>query len=171
MSILPVPLHPLIVHLPIALTVLVPLFAVGTLWAVKRGAPPRRTWGITVALLAVLLGSGQLAKETGEDEEEAVEQVVGDAALETHEEAADVFMAVTGAVLLVAAAGLAGGQIGTVARVVATAGTVALVVVGYNVGHSGGALVYEHGAASAYSAGATGAGSGRPGVSASDDDR
>ena len=31
---LPSPLHPLMVHVPIALTVLVPLFAIGALWVI-----------------------------------------------------------------------------------------------------------------------------------------
>ena len=39
---------------------------------------------------------------------------------------------------------------GTGARIVATAGTLALIVAGYQVGHSGGEMVYKYGAASAY---------------------
>jgi hypothetical protein len=36
------PLRPAVVHLPIALTLLVPVFAVGALWAIRRGAVPAR---------------------------------------------------------------------------------------------------------------------------------
>jgi uncharacterized membrane protein len=155
---LPVPLHAAVVHLPIALTVLAPLVAVVALVAIRRQAPPRATWMVAIGTLVLLLGSGFAAKETGEDEEEIVEKVVAEATLESHEEAADQFLVVTGVVLAVALAGLARGRLGDVARVTATVGTVALVWVGYNVGHSGGRLAYQEGGASAYRVGAAPAG-------------
>ena len=157
MSILPSPLHPLLVHMPIALTVLVPLFAIGALWAIRRGAHVRQAWGIAVALLALLLTSGWVALQTGQNEEEKVEGVVSESALERHEEAAEAFLIATGVVLLLASAGFARGRVGSVARGIATVGTVALIGAGYNVGHSGGALVYSEGAGMAYGPSATGA--------------
>lgn len=150
MSFLPTPLHPLLVHLPIALTVLLPLFAVGALVAIRRGASARYSWGIAVALIALTLGSGLVAKETGEDEEDTVEKVVTRSAIHTHEEAADSFTLVSGIVLVIAAVGFVPGRIGSGARLTATAGTVAVLGFGYNVGHTGGQLVYRDGAASAY---------------------
>jgi uncharacterized membrane protein len=39
MNVLPTPLHPLIVHLPIAMTVLLPLFGLGALIAIRRTCP------------------------------------------------------------------------------------------------------------------------------------
>ena len=92
MSFLPTPLHPLIVHLPIAMTVLVPLFGFGALIAIRRGARVLPVWGLATAMIALTLGSGLLAKETGEDEEDAVENVVPEEAIETHEDAADAFV-------------------------------------------------------------------------------
>ena len=163
MSILPSPLHPLIVHMPIALTVLVPLFAIGALWAIRRGAPMRRAWGLAVGMLALLLVSGWAALQTGQGEEEKVEGVVSESALERHEEAAEAFMVATGIVLLLANAGFVRGRTGSIARVVATVGTVALIGAGYNVGHSGGALVYTEGAGMAYAPSASGAPAGRAG--------
>ena len=147
---LPSPLHPLFVHLPIALTLLIPAFAVGALVAIRRGATPRRAWGITVALMAVLVGSSWAALKTGEREEEMVEDVVSESAIHGHEEAAEAFLLATGVVLLVGAAGLLNGRLGTVARGVATAGTLALVGAGWQVGHTGGTLAYREGAAAAY---------------------
>ncbi len=150
MDFLPTPLHPLLVHLPIALTVLVPLFALGALVAIRRGASMRYSWGIAVALLALTLGSGLVAKETGEDEEDTVEKIVAESAIHTHEEAAERFILVTGIVLAIAAVGFVPGRVGSGARLVATAGTLAVLGFGYNVGHTGGQLVYREGAASAY---------------------
>lgn len=149
-NLLPNPLHPALVHLPIALTVLVPIFALGSLIALKRGARPLVAWGITTALLAALAGSAWVSLETGEQQEETVESVVPEAAFETHEESAEAFLLLSVAVLGVAGVGLLKNRAGEAARYVAAIGTLALVVAGYRVGHSGGALVYQHGAASAY---------------------
>jgi uncharacterized membrane protein len=151
-GLIPDPLHPSVVHLPIALAVLVPLFAIGGLIAVSRGARPMRSWSIAVAMFAALTASALISKETGEDQEEKVERVVPEAAFETHEDAADAFTTLSMAVLAVAAVGLLSGTVGGPARIVATVGSLALLVAGYRVGHSGGALVYTHGAASAYAA-------------------
>lgn len=149
-SLIPSPLHPAVVHLPIALTVLVPAFAVGALWAIRRGARPLVAWGITTALCAALSLSAWLAVQTGEQADEQVESVVAEAPIETHEEAAEAFLALSVIVLGIAAVGLGAGRVGRAARVVGTVGTVALLGAGWNVGHSGGALVYRHGAARAY---------------------
>ncbi len=149
-NLVPNPLHPAVVHLPIALTVLVPAFAVGALVAIRRGARPVRAWGITTALLATLSLSAWVSLETGADQEDRVERVVTEQAIHSHEEAAEAFLALSLLVLVIAGAGLLSGRVGTGARLAATVGTLALLVAGYRVGHSGGALVYQHGAASAY---------------------
>jgi uncharacterized membrane protein len=148
---LPSPLHPLVVHMPIALTILLPLFAIGALIAIRRKARVRVAWGLTIAMLALLLGSGWAALQTGEIEEERVERFVNEDAVEEHEEAGKQFVYAAGAVLLLSGVGLIGGPTGAAARVVVTLATVALVGMGYNVGHSGGRLVYGGGAGQAYS--------------------
>jgi uncharacterized membrane protein len=147
---LPFPLHPVIVHMPIALTILVPAFAVGAIWAIKKGVRFRRAWSLAVGMLALLVFSGWIALQTGQNEEEKVEDVVGEQAIETHEEAAEAFLLASGIVLLIAGAGFVQGRSGVIARGVATVGTFTLVGMGYNVGHSGGNLVYREGAATAY---------------------
>jgi hypothetical protein len=103
-----------------------------------------------VALAAALTVSAWVALETGEDQEDRVEDVVGRAALHGHEEAAERFLLVAGVVTLVAGAGLIGGTVGRAARLVTMVGTLGVVAAGVQVGHSGGLLVYRHGAASAY---------------------
>jgi uncharacterized membrane protein len=159
-TLVPNPLHPAVVHLPIALTILVPAFAIGALFAIHRGVRPMRAWGIPIALLAALSLSAWVSIATGQTQGERVERVVPEQAIESHEEAAEAFLALSLVVLAVAAVGLVNGRTGTVARHIAAGGTLALVVAGYSVGHSGGALVYQHGAASAYTSPAsTGSGS------------
>ena len=58
---LPSPLHPIIVHMPMALTVLIPLFAIGALLAIRRRARVGPAWGLTIGMLALLLVSGWFA--------------------------------------------------------------------------------------------------------------
>ena len=147
---LPEPLHPAVVHFPIVLAVLLPIFALGALWAIRREARPRLAWAIPLALAAALVGSAYVALETGEAQEERVEEVVSEQALHTHEEAAERFLVLSGILFVVMAGGLLGGTPGTAARVVGTVGAVALVATAVQVGDAGGKLVYQHGAASAY---------------------
>jgi len=144
------PLHPLVVHFPIVLVVLLPISVAIALWAVRKGATLRRAWAVPLAFAAALTLSTWVALQTGEAQEERVEDVVGEAALHGHEEAAERFLVLSGVLLLVSAVGLVPGSVGRAARFVTAAGALGLVVAGAQVGHSGGALVYRHGAASAY---------------------
>jgi uncharacterized membrane protein len=148
--VLPNPLHPAVVHFPIVLAFLLPLFAIGALVAFRKGARPLRAWSLPLAVGAALTLSSWVAVETGEQQDERVERVVAEQPLETHEERAELFLTLSGILLLVSATGLARGVIGRAGRVTATIGAVALVVAAAQVGHSGGELVYRHGAASAY---------------------
>lgn len=153
------PLHALIVHMPIALTVLVPLFALLGLWLGRRLLKPHVAWAFPVGMLALLLASGFAAEQTGEQQEDRVEKVVPEAAFERHEEAAELFLVVTGGVLVLAAGGLMSNSLGKTMRYVGAAGTLAVLAAGWNVGHSGGQLVYRYNAGAAYAqAGGTASG-------------
>jgi hypothetical protein len=103
-----------------------------------------------VAIATALAVSAWVATQTGESQEDRVERVVSKGALHGHEEAAERFLVLSGVLVLVTAAGLARGTLGRAARLVTAAGAVGIVVAGAQVGHSGGLLVYRHGAASAY---------------------
>jgi uncharacterized membrane protein len=149
-NVLPDPIHPAIVHLPVALAILLPLMIGGAFLLARRGTPIRTLWTGVVAAAALLAGSAWLAVETGEGDEERVEQVVSEGALETHEERANLFLALAAGTLIMTLAGLAKDRIGRIGRVAATVGAVALLPAGYMVGHSGGQLVYRDGAAQAY---------------------
>jgi uncharacterized membrane protein len=150
---LPDPLHPAVVHFPIVLTFLLPLAALGALWRARRSPGARGGWMLTTGLAGALTASAWLAVETGERDEEGVERVVPEAPLENHEAAAERFLVLSAGVMLLAGAGLLRGRIGTAARLATTAGAFGLVAAGALVGHSGGELVYRHGAAAAHSTG------------------
>ncbi len=147
---IPEPLHPAVVHFPIVLVVILPIAAVVALLVIRNGVGAGRAWSVPLALAAALSASAFIAVRTGEAEEERVEEVVPEAALHAHEEAAERFLALSLVLAGVAAVGLVGGSIGRSARLVATVGAFGLVFAGLQVGGSGGDLVYEHGAASAY---------------------
>ena len=147
---IPEPIHPAIVHFPIVLVVLLPLAAAIALISIKRGAEVRAAWLPVVGIAAALVASSWVAVKTGEQEEDLVERVVAESAIHEHEEAAELFLPLTVAGLLVVSAGLMRDRPGQIMRGVAVVAALGLFVAGYRVGHSGGELVYEHGAASAY---------------------
>lgn len=146
----PEPLHPALVHFPIALMVMLPIAAVANLMLIRRGSTPIRSWLWVVAVAALLFGSSWLALRTGEAQEERVEEIVPESAIHEHEESAETFLMLSGLAVVILAAGTAKGRIGHVARYAGTVAAVFLVIAGYRVGVTGGELVYEHGAARAY---------------------
>jgi len=103
-----------------------------------------------VLLSGALTASSWLALETGEEEEELVEDVVGDDPIHAHEEAAELFYLLTFATLGVIAAGMVKGRPGEIARWAGCAAAIVVLYAGVNVGHTGGELVYVHGAGEAY---------------------
>jgi uncharacterized membrane protein len=152
---LPDPLHPAVVHLPIALAILMPALGILCILAIGKAFFPARSWAAVVLLQALLAGSAWLALETGEDQEERVERVVASRHIHEHQERAERFLVLAGLGLVVCAAGLLPGRAGNIGRVAGLVASCVVLAAGVSVGHSGGALVYEHGAARAYTHPAT----------------
>ena len=146
------PLHPAVVHLPLALALLLPPAALGAAWALWTGRLRARAWFAVVALQALLLAGGLVARQTGSSDEERVEAVVQESAIERHEALADQFLWMAGAALLVmlVVPFAPGPALARGAAVAAVFATVVVLGAGYRVGHAGGELVYVHGAASAF---------------------
>lgn len=146
------PLHPKLVHLPMALAVLMPLLSAGLWLAWWRAWLPRRAWVVAAAFQAILVASGVAALRSGEADEERVERVVAEQRIEAHEAAAEAFV-VASAVVLVLAIGVllirheAGAR---AVAAIAAAGTIAVFALGYRTGEAGGRLVYQDGAAAAF---------------------
>jgi uncharacterized membrane protein len=146
--------HPKLVHLPMALGVLMPLVAGGVLLAWWRRWLPGRAWALVIALQVILVGSGIMAMQSGEAEEDRVESVVAKSHIKAHEEAAEQFVWASGGVLglMALAAALSSRRAARPIAAAATLGTLAVFGLGYRTGQAGGSLVYEHGAAQAYAA-------------------
>jgi len=146
-----IPLHPALVHIPLGLSVVMPLLAAAIGLALLKGWATKPMWLVVIALQAVVLVGGLAAMNTGEEEEEVVEKVVEERLIEEHEERAEAFVWSAGVTLALSSAVLVLGpqQVGAAALVTAAAAAVTLGL-GYGVGHSGGELVFKHGAAAAY---------------------
>ncbi|MCA8975686.1 MAG: hypothetical protein KDC98_13270 [Planctomycetes bacterium] len=146
------PVHPFLVHFPLALAGLMPLLAGGLLLAWWRGWLRPRGWMLVVALQGTLVLTGFVAMKAGERDEERVERVVSERAIEHHEEAAEVFVW-SGALLLLLSVAPLLLRSERAARFAALGFTLASpVVLGFalRAGESGGELVYRHGAAAAF---------------------
>lgn len=147
------PLHPVMVHLPLALALLMPLFAAFAAWGLWTGRIHRRGWLAIAALQLLLVTTAVVAMKTGEREEDRVEAVVPDGALHQHEAYAEQFtwgaVAVLGLTLL-AFVPRASRSVALVSIV----GTIAVAGLALRVGHAGGQLVYVHNAGAAYTASA-----------------
>lgn len=146
------PLHPQIVHIPIALAVILPMLSLGVILAWARGVFPRSVFVIVVVLQAVLAGGAIAASRTGEAEEHEVEEIVGHDAIEHHEEAGNLLV-ISSIVLLLLGIPVLRIADERRARLLASVVTVGMCVsawFAYEAGHHGGELVYELGAAEAY---------------------
>ena len=147
-----VPLHPAIVHIPLGLAFILPALAAGFAWVIWKGHVRPRAWAAVVVLLAILLGAGLVALNTGHKEEDRVEGIVPGAAIATHEAYAEQFLWVTGITLAASALVLLWRRPAPV-RVLSSVtvfGTLVVAGAALRVGHAGGQLVYVHNAAAAY---------------------
>ncbi len=147
------PLHPGLVHLPLGLALVVPLVALFLLVFFARQGVIRRPLGLLLALQVLLVASAFAGLQTGEAEEERVEEVVAHDAIEEHEEAAEVFTWAAVGVLVLSGAAFALARREKLSRgllAATTVGAIAVAGLGLRTGHEGGELVYHHGAAAAY---------------------
>lgn len=146
------PLHPQFVHLPLALAIILPILAILLSLLIKSEKFPSQVWTIIVGLQLVATVSGYVAMSLGENEEEIVEKVVGKEALHHHEEHAEMFVAATVAASVFSATVL---FVKTSAQfplmLVSFILMLGQLFLGVRSGQSGGALVYVHKAAEAYS--------------------
>ena len=154
------PLHPVVVHVPLVLAMLLPVVVAAILIGDRRGRLGRTSWWTAVATAGLLFVGSLVSLNTGGREEERVEAIVAESAIERHEERAETFTWAGGATLLLLFAvplfrsPKTRKRLGT-AGLVAAMAAAALAI---RVGHSGGTLVYVHNAGAAYVTDATGGG-------------
>jgi len=146
------PLHPKLVHLPIALAVIMPFVAGGISAAMRREWLPPRAWVLVVVMQAIVPLAGLAAANTGESDAERVADVVPREAIAEHEQAANWFIGGAVGVLALSIAVLTTKAPGMRQAMIAATlvGTVFVMFTGQRVGELGGELVYKHDAARAY---------------------
>jgi hypothetical protein len=94
-----------------------------------------------------------VASRLGEaDEERAEEVLASEDPIHEHEEAAEMFLLVSGVTAGLAILGFAPGLIGRSARLLALVGALGAAAAVARTGFLGGELVFQHGAAAAYTA-------------------
>ena len=147
---LPEPLHPAIVHFPVAFALLQPLFMVIAGVVIARKDLPETLWWVIIVLQIVVVGGTSAAEQTGEQEAERVAKIVGKEFVDLHEERAQVFQFLAIATLAASAVGLFSKKLGWGGRGLALVLAIATAVAVVQVGSTGGDLIYEHGGARAY---------------------
>lgn len=145
------PLHPILVHFPVVLAMLLPILVLMAWLTSLRATSGRKAWLAVTLFHALLFASGFAAVQTGEEDEEQVEKVLAtEDPLETHEEKGELLLKVTGASLLATALGLAPGLLGLSGRVLGSLASLSILFLAVQAGHTGGKLVYQYGAAAAF---------------------
>jgi len=143
------PLHPVAVHFPIVLGILLPAVALLLWWSIKKEWASPKVWALVVVMTLAYGGSALVAMELGEEDEEKVEKVVSEEIIEEHEEVAEMIPWVAGVLLLVSLTGLL-PKYGNKARLALIVLSLVAIVPLIQTGHTGGELVYRYGAATAH---------------------
>lgn len=136
------PLHPKLVHVPIALAILMPLVATLIWFGIRRGWFTPRTWLIAFVLQGAMAVSAFAALQTGKDDAVKVEGYASEDALAAHEARAYWFLYVAVANLVLCGGVLAVPRRRQLLGGLVIVGTFASGYAGYLVGDAGGRLVY-----------------------------
>lgn len=145
-------LHPAIVHLPLGISVVLPVLGLLAVWLYfKRrdeSAVFARFWvALMVCLIAVSVGAF-LAHETGEAGEHAIGKSLPEGTIELHEKYSKIFSALLYAATAVGAlVFFLRGKLKGYAVLIVTALCSAALFAGILTGNAGGDLVYKHKAA------------------------
>ncbi len=146
-----IPQHPLVIHLPLALSLILPILVVAFAIFIKKNKMVDSSWTIIVGLQVLLTVSGYIALETGETDEDRVEKIVEHKLIHEHEEAAEMFVGSTVIALVLGITLMFLKQeLQFKLRMVVALMTLVSAGLGFSTGKKGGELVYHHGAADAY---------------------
>jgi uncharacterized membrane protein len=146
-----IPLHPMIVHFPLALSAVMPILMIVFLWLMKKNLMAPKCWLIIIGLQLFTTVSAYIALESGEEVEDKVEKVVDKKLIHTHEEKAEIFTGVSVLALVLSIVAYVVKkelQTGIILGLIGISMTGA--ILGFNTGKAGGELVYEHGAAGVF---------------------
>lgn len=145
------PLHPSIVHLPLALTFILPAIVLIFAWAIHAGKMSKEMWFVVIGLQILVTSTGYIALETGETDEDKVAAITGKDIIHEHEESAEIFVGMT---VISLAAGIAAWflkpEFQDKARFALILISLIPVFFAWQTGSLGGEIVYKHGGGSAH---------------------
>lgn len=143
------PLHPIAVHFPIAISIICPIIFLVVLIGITRFRWPLKAWVVPVIFQMFLFVSLLVSKELGEQDEDRVETVIEKALIHEHEEWAERLIWSQGIALVISGVALVfPGRI-RIKKATFAVSLVGAVLAGF-AGHSGGTLVYKFNAGKAY---------------------
>ncbi len=148
---MPLPFHPMIVHFPIALSVILPLLTLIFAFLIKTRKMNTGVWAIIIGLHLFTVATGYIALESGETEEETVQRVVAKEEIAKHEKYAEIFVGIT--VVATVFSIVAFFVTANIQFYVQLANVIILLVgafYAFETGEHGGDLVYRYGAPRAY---------------------
>lgn len=137
------PLHPLVVHIPIAFALTSPILGIAALVMTRRGNSSRSIWVLNVVWQVLLAASTYGAMAAGEIDRGRVEERVGKDLVDWHERAATIVLISSIASAALAALAAKKGGVFEGALIVLQFGILTAAVI---TGKLGGELVYVHGA-------------------------
>lgn len=146
------PLHPLVVHLPIVLGTCLPFIAIFLWWGIGKGHIQKNVWLVLTVLALIYSASAIVGSVTGEDDEDKVEKLVSEKVIEEHEEASEPVAWIAGGLAVVSLAGflLKNPKHSRNAKLAFVVLSLVAILPLANAGHTGIELVYKYGAATAY---------------------
>ena len=142
------PFHPIVVHFPIALGVLVPVMGMFLIWAMSSKRANAKSWGIMVFITALYLASAVGAVKTGELDEHNAEELIGRSLVHDHEEAGEKVPWAAGILFVscLVTYAISRNKLSWTHKLVTLLAIAGLYPLLY-AGETGGKLVYEQGAA------------------------
>lgn len=149
----PLPTHPIVVHLPIALAIVLPVLSSAIGYAVWKGNASGGAWAWVLAAHFVLFASAGAATLLGEADARRIQTRMDAAALDTHEGDGKRVLWAAAVAFGLALAGLVlqRRRQRNVAMAATFAAALACAALAIVAGHGGAVLVYRHGAAAAWS--------------------
>ena len=145
--------HPILAHFPVVLAVLFPFVTGGLLIGILRGNLGQRAWILVVLHAGLLFATAGAAVKTGEIDEAKIERIVPEHLVHSHEEAAEILLALAGLSLVASGGALVRSGTDGLRRGMMWASmalSLGCATVSAFAGYSGISLVYVHGAAEAH---------------------
>lgn len=146
-----VPLHPFLAHIPLVLTIFMPVILGVSVFFIAKNKVDPKAWWIAVAVQMVIVLSAYIALSSGEGDEELVIQFVSKKFISQHENMAEIFSGLSVVLLgVMMVINFVQEKLAKKLRIIATVFSVIPLGVGLYAGRLGGEIAYAQGGAEAH---------------------